>query len=443
MVIGDCIEISRSWLRQQLHQSEIDRQIIILDCPGAESLADWVEDLRLESQIGQCLIAGAATLQNSEEFAQVLLKALEVADSENGLPVAKWIVQIHTELAESKIWWDASLSATQGVIEILPPGEKSAKPVDVGLCPYMGLRAFGVKDAKYFYGREDLTQRLINELSQRSFLPVVGASGSGKSSVVRAGLIAQLQQGKQIPGSEQWLIKSFRPGKHPIQALASALVDAGTEEKKNRQQMEIEGLLHFGGEGFVRWLRQRTEPMVVLLVDQFEELFTLQEQETSKEHQKFLDPERQSFLDMLLEALEYAADKFKLVITLRADFIASCLKVRKLYEKLQQSYVLVPPSLDDYRQVIVKPAEKVGLEVEPELVEELLQQMNDSSGSNDSSGNLPILELVLETLWEKRQRGKLTLQVYWEKIGGLEGALDRKAKAVYESLDAEAQACAQ
>lgn len=103
----------------------------------------------------------------------------------------------------------------------------------------------------------------------------------------------------------------------------------------------------------------------------------------------------------------------------------------------------MPPSLDDYRQVIVKPAEKVGLEVEPELVEELLQQMNDSSGSNDSSGNLPILELVLETLWEKRQGGKLTLQVYWEKIGGLEGALDRKAKAVYESLDAEAQACAQ
>jgi len=100
--------------------------------------------------------------------------------------------------------------------------------------------------------------------------------------------------------------------------------------------------------------------------------------------------------------------------------------------------VLVPPHLteEDYRQVIVKPAEKVGLKVEPELVEVLLQELNHSAG------DLPLLEFVLEQLWEHHCPGELTLQVYQQQIGGFKGALERSCQAVYDSLDPEAQACA-
>jgi len=110
-----------------------------------------------------------------------------------------------------------------------------------------------------------------------------------------------------------------------------------------------------------------------------------------------------------------------------------------LAPRLQQASVLVPPCLSEpeYRQVIVRPAEQVGLKVEPGLVEVLLQELNHSAG------DLPLLEFVLEQLWEQRDAGRLTLRVYQQAIGGLKGALERKAQAVYDSLDPAAQACTQ
>jgi len=321
LVLGEGVQLSRSWLRQQLRRGGIAQQIVVLDCPGAISLFDWVEDLQLGPEQGQCLIAAAAPAEEPERFAQALLKTLDAADQQVGLPVAGWITQLQVELAGTGIIPHIWLSAVQGVIEVLP-GRIGARGIDrtegfdLGLCPYMGLRAFGEEDAQYFYGRETLTQKLINELSDRAFLAVVGASGSGKSSVVHAGLMTQLRQGKQLPGSEQWWVRSFRPGARPLEALARRLVDIGTEREKAYQQLQLEGMLYQGIEGFVRWLRARSEPMVVLVVDQVEELFTL----TAAE-------DRQRFLEIVLGAVEYAADRFKLVITLRADFIASCLEV--------------------------------------------------------------------------------------------------------------------
>lgn len=430
LVLGG-VQLSRSWLRQELRRGGIAQQIVVLDCPGASSLCNWVEDLQLGPEQGQCLIAAASTLEEPERFAQALLKTLKAADRQVGLPVAGWIAQLQVELAGTGIIPHIWLSAVQGVIEVLP-GRIGARGIDrtegfdLGLCPYMGLRAFGEEEAQYFYGRESLTQKLINELSHRAFLAVVGASGSGKSSVVHAGLITQLRQGKQLPGSEQWWVRSFRPGSRPLQALARRLVDPGTEKEKAYQQLQLEGMLYQGVEGFVRWLRSRPEPMVVLVVDQFEELFTLAPAE-----------DRQRFLEIVLGAVEFAADRFKLAIALRADFMASCLEVPALALALQQSSVLVPPHLteDDYRQVIVKPAEKVGLKVQSELIEVLLQELNHSAA------DLPLLEFVLEQLWEHHCPGELTLQVYQQQIGGFKGALERSCQAVYDSLDPEAQAC--
>ncbi|MCF4967678.1 nSTAND1 domain-containing NTPase [Nostoc sp. CMAA1605] len=434
IVLGEDTRLSRSWLRQQLRRSPYNQQIIILDVltDSQGTVKDWVEDLQLGFEQGQCIIAAASSPENSEQFAQALYSTLQAAQAQPSLSAASWISQLQqiwtANLLPLQIW----LSGTQGVIEIIPThtshrNNQTPASIDLGICPYFGLQAFTEEDAQYFYGRETLTQQLIAELEKKSFLGIVGASGSGKSSLVQAGVMAQLRRGKQLLGSQDWWVRSFRPGKHPLETLSRRMVDSGTEREKAYQQMQLEGILYQGAEGFSHWVHQRPEPMVVLVVDQFEELFTLAASE-----------DRQRFLEIVLGTVEKIPEKFKLIITLRADFIASCLEVTKLAQLLQKSSVLLPPCLtkEEYRRIIIHPAEQVGLTVEPELVEVLLQELNYSPGY------LPLLEFVLEQLWEYREGGVITLQAYQQHLGGIKGALEKKAQAVYESLEPEVQECA-
>ena len=424
--LGQENRLARSWLRQQLHRAQVAQQIIILDCIGTANLTEWIEELKLGTDYGQCLIVASSAQETPNRFTQAIVETLANADQQTGLSVASWIYQLKAHLTETTIELDLWLSGGRGVIEILPghhnfPGSPSSS-LDLGICPYVGLKAFREEDTAYFYGREQLTQKLIAELYHRSFIAVVGASGSGKSSVVQAGIIAQLKQGKQLPGSEQWRICNFRPGEHPLISLTEHLAES------QEQQQQLEGLLYQGVEGFVRWLRAYPEPMVVLVVDQFEELFTIASA-----------VERHQVLELLLGVINYARDRVKLLITLRVDFVTHCLEFSELAALLQQASFFVPPHLPEpeYRNAIIKPAESVGLQVEPALVEVLLQEIGTSAGQ------LPLLEFVLEQLWEYRDNGTLTLKAYQEKIGGLEGALEQKANAVYENLDADARDCAQ
>ncbi|MEH2213230.1 nSTAND1 domain-containing NTPase [Nostoc sp.] len=473
LLLAENIRIKRSWLKQQLRLCTA-QQIIILDCPVADtSLQDWVEDLQIDSHQGQCLIAYASPAKEPERFAQKFLDTLMAATHTDGLSAAGAIAQLQLSLAGSGVPLSIWLSGTQGIIEILQAKtytntSEITTGLDLGVCPYMGLSAFLEEDSQYFYGREALTQQLIHQLRDRSFLAVIGASGSGKSSIVQAGVIPQLRLGKQIPSSEQWWIKSIRPGGNPLEALARRLGGAegqgsrgageageagGVKEQKNYSypipsphyplspegappspvpspqfpHLLLEGIFHQGVEGFVYWIRNQPHRVVVLVVDQFEELFTLAS-----------TADRELFLELLLGAVQYAGDRFKLIITLRADFIASCLEVPALAKALQDFSVLVPPklSLDDYRRVILNPAQQVGLKVEPELVEVLLRELNHSPG------DLPLLEFVLEQLWQHRVAGELTLQTYQEQLGGIQGALERSSQAVYESLDPQMRECA-
>ena len=430
LLLRDGVRLSRSWLRNCLRNSRAVQQIVILDCPGDDSLTEWVEDLQLESEQGQCLITANAPIDNPQQFTEILLETLEKADSQAGFPVAAWITQLQIAVADTSIIPQVWLSGTRGVIEVLPAkngnGKNQSKNLDLGICPYMGLQAFNEENAEYFYGRTNLVQRLLNQISHNSTMAVVGASGSGKSSAVQAGLISQLRQGKQIPQSDSWWLGCFRPGNSPIKALAKELADGETQKVKAEKQLQIEGLLYQGIEGFVQWLRTRPEPMVLLAIDQFEELFTLAP-----------TVERQKFIELILGAVEHAGDRFKLVLTVRADFVASCLEIPELAKILQQGSVLVPPYLteEDYRQAIIKPAEQVGLTVESGLVAILLQDLDRSAG------DLPLLQFVLQQLWERRQQGQLTLDAY-EKLGGIKGALERQAQSVYDDLEPKAQECA-
>ena len=422
LVLQDGIRLSRSWLRKVLRNSRAVRQIVILDCPGEHSLTDWVEDLQLEAERGQCLIAANSPVGNPQQFSEAVLSTLQNAERQAGLPIAAWITQLQVALAGTinpQVW----LSGTRGVIEILAASNgvrEDKQLLDLGICPYRGLQAFDEDSAEYFYGREALVQRLLNQINHHSSLAVVGASGSGKSSAVRAGLMAQLRQGKHIPHSDCWCLSYVRPGDRPVPALARSL---GNFE---RDAALVEGLLYQGVEGFVYWLRTRPEPMVLLVVDGFEELFTLAGKR-----------ERQEFIELILGAVKYAGDRFKLILTIRADFVASCLEIAELTDILQSNSVLVPPYLAeaDYRSAIVKPAQQVGLAVESGLVELLLQDLDRSAG------DLPLLQFALQQLWERRENGKLTLKAY-QKLGGIRGALERQAQGVYDSLDPQTQDCA-
>ncbi|MGK7893531.1 MAG: caspase family protein [Xenococcus sp. (in: cyanobacteria)] len=435
--------ISREWLRKIVHQSRVTQQIIILDFLNGDRIWEWLEELRLEYDRGQCIISYERQQElhspsemnlreRIQQFSRTLVATLQTSNSETGLSAAAWISQLQVELAGSDLIPQIWLSGTRGVIEILPEKSKNRHRrdgltvLDINVCPYMGLQAFTEESAQYFYGRDALVQRLVNHVNHETKLAVIGASGSGKSSVVRAGLFYQLSQGQQIPQSDRWLLKCFRPGSNPFVSLAQCLSNEAGQTANTQLRLPIEELLSQGVEGFVKWLRSRPEPMVVLVVDQFEELFTLAR-----------ESERKQFVDMLLETVEYAGDRFKLIFTLRADFISSCLEIPKLAEIIQKFSVLVTPYLteSEYREAIVKPATQVGLKVEPGLEEVLLQELSGGTG------DLPLLQFVLQKLWENRHRGVLTLDAY-RKLGGIKGALEKQAQDLYDSLDPETQAAA-
>ncbi|MBW4697474.1 MAG: caspase family protein [Aphanocapsa lilacina HA4352-LM1] len=415
------------WLDQQMQAGHRDRRLWICDWvvePGnLEAVRRWLQSQQRPQTPGLCLMAGLSAPGFAGRFGEALVATLAAAGA--GLSVAEWIAKLQDQTAADATHFESWLSSVEGVVEVLP-GDPAA-PFDVKICPYMGLRAFAEAAAPFFYGRGPLVARLLHALHERSFVAVVGASGCGKSSLVQAGLMAQLRQGGMIPGSGRWRLCTMQPGTHPLANLIARLGESGAPDAGGPDRRELEGLVYLGAEGFVRWLRTRPEPVLVLVIDQFEELLTLS---------AALECDR--FIELVLGALEHAPDRFKLVITLRADCAEGALRLRGLHRLLERSVVYLSAELSqaDYRDIILKPAAQVGLQVEPELVEVLLRDLERSRGE------LALLEFVLEQLWERRAGGWLTLRAYRQQIGGIEGALERKAEEVFGALCPQARACA-
>ncbi|MEC4814157.1 MAG: hypothetical protein SAK29_12910, partial [Scytonema sp. PMC 1069.18] len=291
-------------------------------------------------------------------------------------------------------------------------------------CPYRGLFAFGEEDAHLFFGREEFTQKLVKAVKRKPLVAVVGASGSGKSSVVHAGLIPQLRQDTNV----QWQIISFRPGKNPFEALALALAPwkAAKNEKNCRLvEMELEINLRHQKTALCQVIETILHPhtasvlnRLVLIVDQFEELYTLCPEE-----------DRPAFLDALLTAVKFAP-AFTLVITLRADFYGYALSYRPLSDALQGSVLnLGPMNHEELRSAIEQPASKIQVQLERGLTNELIHAVEGQPG------HLPLLEFALMQLWSKQKHGWLTHDGY-EAIGGVEEALANHAEAVYAQLSA-------
>jgi DNA-binding SARP family transcriptional activator len=282
--------------------------------------------------------------------------------------------------------------------------------------PYKGLRAFREDDAADFYGRAALTASLLETLGGGSrFLAVVGPSGSGKSSVVRAGLVPALRKGG-LPGSDGWLIVQMLPGSHPFAELEAALLRAAFDPPAGLAEQFADPDLGFL-KAALRVLPDEETPLL-LLIDQFEELFILVEDEE----------ERRRFLDNVMTAVVEARGRVRVVVTMRADFYDRPLAYPDFGELFASNLVsVIPMSTEELRAALVEPAAAVGVGVDPVLATDLVTDVARHPGA------LPLFQYTLTELFERRTDERLTREVYGE-IGGLNGALTGKAEELYTGL---------
>jgi WD40 repeat protein len=301
-------------------------------------------------------------------------------------------------------------------------------------CPYQGLFAFGESDARFFFGREQVTQTLLQAVKQKPLVAVIGASGSGKSSVVFAGLVPLLRQ--QLCNKDQSLyIVSFRPGNSPFTSLATGVMQcmpiaqfitaqfppqadqSTTDQLEQQLRQNQHGLAHL----IEDLTRQNAAIQLILIVDQFEELYTL-----------CPEADRQAFLDNMLQAIS-CVQSFTMVLTLRADFCGHALVYRPWSDALQEAiYILGPMNHAELQAAITQPAAQMQVQLEDGLIQKLISAMDEQPG------RLPLLEFALTQLWSNQQQGLLRHQTYHE-IGGVEAALVNHAELVYAQLNAADQ----
>jgi WD40 repeat protein/class 3 adenylate cyclase len=293
---------------------------------------------------------------------------------------------------------------------------------EVGV-PYKGLEAFQPQDAEFFFGREELVADLGRRLSGSAFLAVIGPSGSGKSSVVRAGLIPAIWSGAHgLAQGRDWRVVIMTPGPHPLEELAVRLatergLSPGSVLEDLRRDphnlcLAVRQLL----------LDQSQDAKVVLVVDQAEEVFTLCRDEE----------ERRLFVELLAHAAEETAQTV-VVLALRADFYGHCASYPALAALVQDHQSLVGPMREsEIRRAIELPAAKAGLRLEPGLVARILEDVGSQPGS------LPLLSHALLETWSRRQDQTMTLGAYLDS-GGVRGAIARTADAVYGELEPEQQ----
>jgi WD40 repeat protein len=343
---------------------------------------------------------------------------LELQQLESEFPCASWLPVIVQNQTETPPTWQSL-----GIISF---------------CPYQGLSAFKEENAEYFFGRNKATASLVTAVNSKPLVAVVGASGSGKSSLVFAGLIPQLRQ------DNNWLILSFRPGKNPFAALAVALVSALNLPDNERRLTELEldvnlqrdstslekfitnltrqygdAICPQYGDGDAMYRVSTLSRRILIIIDQFEEIYTLC---TDAE-------ERKIFLDGLLQAVNNAPF-FTLLLTLRADFLSRALDDYEPFGRSLQQYQLEPVvrmNREELEAAITLPARQLGFEFEEGLCNTIIDDIEDGDG------RLPLLEFTLTQLWKQQYAGRLTHQAY-KKIGGVEQALANYADMVYADL---------
>jgi DNA-binding SARP family transcriptional activator/WD40 repeat protein/energy-coupling factor transporter ATP-binding protein EcfA2 len=281
--------------------------------------------------------------------------------------------------------------------------------------PYKGLRAFGPDDAADFFGRDELVDVLADRVQHTRLVAVVGPSGCGKSSVVLAGLLPRLQHDQTSPRRRTAVMV---PGRHPFERFLAALGHDDLTVSLQGDDLDL-----------VRTVEQvlpEDGTRLLLVIDQFEELLAPTVDAST----------RSRFLRNLVEAVEDPPGRLDVVVTFRSDFLDQCLREMPLGRLISAGMVTVLPlSPAELQDAAARPAERVGARIEPPLLAELVADMTDEPGA------LPLFQYALTEVFEQRGSGVLTRADY-RAIGGLRGALARRAEHVYQSLGAAQRAAA-
>lgn len=337
--------------------------------------------------------AGGITYRGMAQQAGYSVTTLSQAAAGEQLPTLPVVLAYVRACGGDRETWEARWRAAVEDSATRPAADEDG--VDA---PYRGLARFETGDSGRFFGRERLTADLLDLLGRRRFAAVFGPSGSGKSSLLRAGLVPALQH-PQEPGLRLAAIRILTPGSRPAHTHADLLARTGTPSG---------GALD-----------------TLLIVDQFEETFTLCH-----------DPaERARFIDLLLTA-RGPGSRSRVLLTVRADFYGHCAGHRELAEALRDAHLLVGPmSTAELREAIVRPATADGLTVERALTSRLVEEVADAPGG------LPLLSHVLLETW-RRRRGKTLTTAGYEAAGGLNGSIAQTAEDLFAQFSADQTAIA-
>ncbi|MFJ8310787.1 MULTISPECIES: hypothetical protein [unclassified Streptomyces] len=322
-----------------------------------------------------------------------------------------------------------------------PPAEAPA--VAGGVCPYRGLASYRQQDARWFFGRERSTDALVAQLraveETGGLVMLVGASGAGKSSLLNAGLVPTLQNGALGEESGRTrAVLQLVPGADPLLELTGRIPELAPVVSATAEP----GTPRFGHavrEAVSAWARRETSSPApaVVIVDQFEETFSLCSDEAS----------RRTFIQVLHAACTPADPRepapVLVVLGIRADFYEQCLAHPELADALQHRHmVLGPLTTAELREAVTGPAKAVGMELEPGLAELIVREVSaDGPGGTHSAGALPLLSHALLATWQRRKAGRLTLAGY-RAAGGIQGAVAATAERAWSSLDPAARTAA-
>ncbi len=315
---------------------------------------------------------------------------------------------------------DRHATVADFVDALLADDDAAVRPTNDGIeelaNPYKGLRAFDDGDQDRFFGRERVVSELVERLAGDSLasrcLVVVGPSGSGKSSLVRAGLLPSLRSGS-VRGSDEWFVSTMVPGTDPFESLEAALLRVAVNPPPSLLDQ-----LRDGDRGVLRSIRRcltSDDEVFLLVIDQFEELFT-----------GASPVDTDAFLTGLATAIQDPTSPLRLVVTLRADYYHRPLAHPEFSQLVKAAGVsLTPLAPDELERAIVGPARRMGVDFDPGLVARIAAE------TAGQVAPLPLLQYALGELFDRRSRHQLTVEAY-EDIGGMSGALAARAESLYQ-----------
>ncbi|GAA3847242.1 WD40 repeat domain-containing protein [Saccharothrix violaceirubra] len=332
------------------------------------------------------------------------------------------------DLYDLDVWrelWEAALASPA-----LRPEDEPPSTDEIGVCPYRGLAAFQAEDSNWFFGRERSTAALVDRLRAAALdggiAMLVGASGAGKSSLVRAGVVPAIGRGAlDLPGSHDWVTVVVTPGADPLKELLRRVPELVDVDDESPEQVRA---------AFARHVARTGGDRVVVVVDQFEEAFTLCPDDDA--------------VRTLVRVLHAASGGPAVVLLgVRADFYGRCLDYPELADALQhRQLVLGPMTSAELREAVTRPAKAAGLVLETGLIDLLCRDLGVRDGRSGpggayDAGALPLLSHALLATWQRRQAGRLTIAGY-RAAGGIQGAVAATAERAWADLAAPAQAAA-